>query len=59
LQGSALKAANDIVEVGKSIGVFVKGDKANMFSALTKAGKGMPTTSVPSKGVVGVAEKRN
>jgi hypothetical protein len=59
LQGSALKAADDIVEVGKLIGVFVKGDKANMFSALTKVGKGKPTTPMPSKGVVGVAEKGN
>jgi hypothetical protein len=30
-----------------------------MFSALTKAEKGKPTTSVLSKGVVGVAEKGN
>jgi hypothetical protein len=49
MQGNAEHAAADIAEVGKSLGVFVKADPANMFSVLSKAGKGKHSTSVSSQ----------
>jgi hypothetical protein len=40
LQGDKSKVAEDVAEVGMSLGVFVKTDQVNMFSVLSKAGKG-------------------
>jgi hypothetical protein len=40
LQGDETKAADDVAEVGKSLGVSVTADQVNMFSVLSKAGKG-------------------
>jgi hypothetical protein len=57
MQGSAKKAAADVAEVGKSLGVFVKADLSNMFSVLSKAGKGKHSTSVSSESVAVASEK--
>jgi hypothetical protein len=59
LQGNAEKAADDILEVGKSLGVFVTGDKANMFSVLAKPAKGKPSTSQSLEGESVETEKGN
>jgi hypothetical protein len=48
LQGDDSKAADDVAEVGKSLGVFVKADQMNMFSVLSKAGKGKQSIPVGS-----------
>jgi hypothetical protein len=50
LQGDDTKAAADVAEVGKSLGVFVKADQVNMFSVLSKVGKGKQSTPVGSTG---------
>jgi hypothetical protein len=59
LQGNAEKAADDILEVGKSLGVFVTGNKANMFSVLAKPAKGKPSTSQSLEGESVETEKGN
>jgi hypothetical protein len=48
MQGDERKAAEDIVEVGKSLGVIVTVDQANRFNVLSKAGKGKQPTPVGS-----------
>jgi hypothetical protein len=48
LQGDDSKAADDVAEVGKSLGVFVKADQMNMFSVLSKAGKDKQSIPVGS-----------
>jgi hypothetical protein len=50
LQGDDTKVAADVAEVGKSLGVFVKTDQVNMFSVLSKAGKGKQPTPACSTG---------
>jgi hypothetical protein len=50
MQGDESRVAADVAEVGKSLGVFVKVEQANMFSVLSKAGKGKQSTQVGSKG---------
>jgi hypothetical protein len=50
LQGDDKRAAADVAEVGKSLGVFVKADQENMFSALSKPGKNKQLAPVGSSG---------
>jgi hypothetical protein len=38
MQGNERAVEEDVLEVGNVIGATFKGDKANMFSALSKAG---------------------
>jgi hypothetical protein len=38
MQGSDRAVEEDVLEVGKFIGATFEGDKANMFSALSRAG---------------------
>jgi hypothetical protein len=47
------------LEVGKSLGVFVTGNKANMFSVLAKPAKGKPSTSQSLEGESVETEKGN
>jgi hypothetical protein len=46
LQGDDSKAAADVAEVGKSVGVLVNADQLNKFSVLSKAGKGKQSSPV-------------
>jgi hypothetical protein len=48
LQGDYSKAAADVAEVGKSLGVFVNVDQVNRFRVLSRAGKGKQPTPVCS-----------
>jgi hypothetical protein len=48
LQGDDSKAAADVAEIGKSLGVIVNVDQVNRFSVLSKAGKGKQSTPVGS-----------
>jgi hypothetical protein len=48
LQGDDNKAAADVAEVGKSLGVIVNDDQVNRFSVHSKAGKGKQATPVGS-----------
>jgi hypothetical protein len=48
LQGDDGKAAADVAEVGKSLGVIVNADQVNRFSVLSKAGKGKQPTPICS-----------
>jgi hypothetical protein len=48
LQGDDSKAAADVAEVWKSLGVFVNADQVNRFSVLSKAGKDKQSTPVCS-----------
>jgi hypothetical protein len=48
LQGDDSKAAVDVAEVGKSLGILVNVDQVNRFSVLSKAGKGKQSTLVGS-----------
>jgi hypothetical protein len=38
MQGQDNVVEDDVVEMGNFVGATLKGDKANMFSALSKAG---------------------
>jgi hypothetical protein len=38
MQGNDCAVEEDVLEVGKAIGTTFKGDKANMFSVLSRAG---------------------
>jgi hypothetical protein len=44
LHGNDKMAADDVAAVGKTLGVIVKVDQENMFSALSKSGKGKKVT---------------
>jgi hypothetical protein len=46
LQGDDRKAATDVAEVGRSLGVLVNADQVNKFSVLSKAGKGKQSSPV-------------
>jgi seryl-tRNA(Sec) selenium transferase len=48
MQGDEMKAAEDLAEVGKSLGVVVMVDQANRFNVLSRAGKGKQPTPVGS-----------
>jgi hypothetical protein len=48
LQGDDSKAAADVAEIGKSLGVIVNVDQVNRFSVLSKAGRGKQPTPVGS-----------
>jgi hypothetical protein len=50
MQGGEKKVAEDVVEVGRSLGVSVTANQANMFRVLSKATKGKQSTPVGSEG---------
>jgi hypothetical protein len=50
MRGNENKVGDDVVEVGKSLGIAVNGDMTNRFSALSREGKGKQTTSALSAG---------
>jgi hypothetical protein len=50
MQGDEKKVVEDVVEVGRSLGVSVTPDQANMFRVLSNATKGKQPTPVGSKG---------
>ncbi|MCI64911.1 endonuclease/exonuclease/phosphatase family protein, partial [Trifolium medium] len=45
LQGSEKTVVDDVLDIGKAIGVKFKGDNVNMFSVLSRGGKDKPTAS--------------
>jgi hypothetical protein len=45
LQGDETRAADDVAEMGKSLGVFVTTDQVIRFSVLSKTGKGKQAAS--------------
>jgi PIN domain nuclease of toxin-antitoxin system len=45
MQGNERAVEDDVLEVGNAVGATFKGDKANMFSVLSKAGPGKCGTS--------------
>jgi hypothetical protein len=53
LQGDDKMAAGNVAAVGKTLGVLVKAEQENMFSALSKSGKGKQVTPVGSSGGLG------
>jgi hypothetical protein len=56
LQGNDDVVADDVTEVGKSIGVTFKGDKANMFSVLSKSGADKLVSSCSRQGAPALGE---
>jgi hypothetical protein len=50
MQGDEKKVVEDVVEVGRSLGVSVTPDQANMFRVLSNATKGKQPTPVGSEG---------
>jgi hypothetical protein len=43
LQGNDRVVEDDVMNIGKTIGVTFAGDKTNMFSVLSKSGNGIYT----------------
>jgi hypothetical protein len=58
MQGDETRAAADVAEVGRSLGVFVNPDQGNMFSVLSKARNCKQKTNAGPNGGVGVTENR-
>ncbi|GAU50699.1 hypothetical protein TSUD_367350 [Trifolium subterraneum] len=65
MQGNDQMIAEDVREIGKSIGVQVMGDNINMFNALSRTGKGKKESSgsqhggsLEGEGMLGGLEKR-
>jgi hypothetical protein len=50
MRGNENKVGDDVVEVGKSLRIVVNRDMTNMFSVLSREGKGKQMTSAHSAG---------
>jgi hypothetical protein len=57
MQGKDNAIEDDVLEVGNFIGATFKGDKANMFSALSKPGTGKRASSGVVQGGVSLQER--